>query len=281
MNKYWFKKNSKGKGSIPVTWEGCILFVLVIGLLVDAGHIVSGLIPVMIFCGVVAAIGYKLMELKTHPEERYDRKKDKITKQQILGVLLGFIIFFGGVIAVGVTNIKYERATVGSFVRLENDSSWSEFHSVKDDFTVLLPTYPSFSSQSRAIPNTDITVNASSYDSKSTLGEFIIAIIPKPVTDSTFDVHKALNSAVEATISNLKMQTGEDPILATSSISTMLGYPSVSFTIYLNKENSVLRGIDFVTDKQFYSLSFVDNKNQDNEANYAKFADSFKFGGSK
>lgn len=109
MNKYWFKKYGKN-GSFPVTWEGWAYFALVIGLIIQAPNILKGVLGESILggailAGLVAAVGFYGMRLKTNLNEQFDKEKDKGTYKQIWGVLVGFVILL--VISIGIGEILH------------------------------------------------------------------------------------------------------------------------------------------------------------------------------
>jgi len=100
MNKYWFKKYGKN-GLIQTTWEGWMVFAIFIGFMTQVNRFVNSIPLIFVVCAVIAAIYFKLAKLKTDPNEIFNKEKDKINFKQILGGLIGLLLFL--VIYIGIT----------------------------------------------------------------------------------------------------------------------------------------------------------------------------------
>jgi hypothetical protein len=174
MKSYWFQK--KGKRRLPITWQGWALFAFVIGMIVNAPHLINdNPIIASIIAAVLAAIGYWLMSLKTAPDEVViEAPKSKKWPMILLGCIVGMVAslaIFGALLS---AETWYNHKYIGSVERTPN-SDWITFHSVKDGFSVQLPSYPQY--ESGDVPNTNTT--ASSYSvSDNTLGKFNVTLLP-------------------------------------------------------------------------------------------------------
>lgn len=102
MNKYWFKKYGKS-GAFPVTWEGWAYFAFVIGLVTQVTNIlkINDVLGSAIAAGAIAAIGFYVMHFKTNQDETFDKVKDKGTYKQLWGALVGLVLLFALMFAIG------------------------------------------------------------------------------------------------------------------------------------------------------------------------------------
>lgn len=278
MKNYWFKKNKGKGGSIPTTWQGGLMYVLVIGLITQVHNFVNGALQAGVAAAIIAMVGFWFMNFKTDPIESYDREKDKLNFKQIILTVVSIIVII--IVALGIGKIQIDRkhATIGYPVRLENEPDWFEFNSIKDNFIVQLTSYPKYEIQSIAIPNTDVTIKTSSYISKiDTKGELVIAITYLPEGGDYSDIDALFSNGINGIKDEMARQANVEPTLVSSETKQFLTYPSKSFTIDIPSKNSKFSGILILKGSELYSLGYGTDLTQYNENDYNRFINSLRF----
>lgn len=278
MKKYWFKKNTGGKGFIPTTWQGVVLFILVIGLVTQSSNFVDGIVQIVLLSGLVAGVGYWLIGIKTDPVEIYDRTKDKIGLKEGLYSVIAIIVLIVIAISIGFWRIDQQHSTIGYPVRITNEQDWFEFHAIKDDFVIELPNYPKYTLQNQKIENTDIVLTIATYVSKAPkFGDFIITLINLPEKGNYSDTETTLSNALSGMKSELKAQTGEEPIASSSPVTSFLSFPSKTTSLEGNSTDYRIMTLYILSNKKLYSFSYNSSKQNFDTNNFYRFINSLRF----
>jgi hypothetical protein len=117
FNKYWFKRHKKG--IIPITWEGWLIFSVLVGVITQLYRFVdNNWIYVGIGAAILSAIYLGVGKLKVAPPEEVAAIEKQSPWIQGLLVVVGLIIIFFIAIGIGTLNINRQHATIGYPVRI-------------------------------------------------------------------------------------------------------------------------------------------------------------------
>lgn len=277
FNKYWFKPYKKGM--IPITWEGWLIFVVLIGTITQLHNFVgNNWFYVGIGGAILAGIYFVIGKSKTAPSEEVESIEKQNPWIHAALVITGVVVIFFLAIGIGTLNINRQHSTIGYPVRIESENTWFEFHAIKDDFIIQVPSYPKYSVQENPISGTDIKLTISSYSSeRDTLGGFLVQIINLPPEGDYSNAEESLSNAAEGVKADLQQQTGEIPELTITSNDPFLGYPAIHFTIEGDSKNYKMESVFFLANDNLYSLMHNSEKELFNETDYLRFKGSFRF----
>jgi hypothetical protein len=273
MKHYWFHK--KGKRRLPITWEGWALFAFVLGMIINAPHIVdSNPIVAGIIAAVLAAIGYWLMSLKTAPGEVViDVPKSGKWPPILLGCIIGMAASLAIFIAILSAETWYNHKYFGS-VQPTPNSSWITFHSVKDGFEIQLPSYPTY--QQSTVPNTD-SLTAGTYEAKQGINGSVLVLISSQATTST-STTAVLEAMYNGFQTSLQTQ-GATIESSTSTLTTYMSSPAIKFSASAVKNNypNNFEGIYTLTNNRIVGIMYVNDKTNFSESDFQKLVNSFHF----
>jgi hypothetical protein len=277
INKYWFKKRGK-KGMMPITWEGWAFFTLFIGFITQVYRFVDGFVPICLVCFIIAVVYFKLGELKTDPNEIYNKEKDRIRLKQVPGILAGVIVSFAIFLGIFMLWINYQHSIAGTVTRPNGENGWMEFQAKNDNFTIEVPSYPKYSVTNKPIANTNVILKISSYESKvNNVEDYSIAITELPESGNYSDVSLLFSNTITGMTNNLKSQTKEDPTINSSPLGTFLSYPSETFSAEGIKNDYRVEGMAFLANKKLYLLFYANDKEHFSENDYSHLINSMKF----
>lgn len=275
FNKYWFKKH--GKGALPATLEGWLIFALLIGVITQLHNFVDSWIYVGVIAAILAGIYFFIAKFKTAPQEEIAKIEKLNPWVQGSFVMLGLIVFFFIAIGIGTLQTNHLHATIGYPVRFADEPNWFEFHAIKDDFVVQLPFYPKYTTEEVPIANTGVVLRTISYSAKhETMGEFNVVILDLPIEGDYSNTDEALTNAAVGMKENLKLQTNEEPSVTYSEIGTFLDYPAIEFSIEGVGADYKLNGVYFIAGTRLFSLLYGHNKEAFNEQNSDRFTKSLR-----
>lgn len=186
-------------------------------------------------------------------------------------ILVGIAIigFIASILVVSLNNAR-EKANQAKENAVNNVDTWQTFNSAEDQFSVLLPTYPTIESK-EDLP-TDSPVLTYSYHNYTAKDSQAIYYVYKYTYSSTIDTSDSDN-LLQALLDGM-VNADSNNILISSNKTSVDSYNALDFLIQNQKE--YLKGRIILADQTRYALLSEYLAQNYNADNYNKFINSFK-----